>query len=155
MRSVELKNIKTHNDMSEETVCYSATVYIDGKKAGTTRNAGHGGNDEVWLDKHDRKDLTAFAEDQCMRLHLTDSPFTDLTRSLAVDIYFGHLVELHEEEKWLKRNSRNKIMFQLKGDGKDEWRNVKVLRNSEHRKAGVAWLRKRYGSKLTTIYGEK
>lgn len=40
---ITLKNLKHIEALSEETHCFSATVYIDGKKAGTVQNAGHGG----------------------------------------------------------------------------------------------------------------
>ena len=33
--------------MSEETTCYSAEVWIDGKKAGWASNEGHGGCDSI------------------------------------------------------------------------------------------------------------
>ena len=40
---IELKNIKLSDFASQETRCFEATVYIDGKKAGTVSNEGHGG----------------------------------------------------------------------------------------------------------------
>lgn len=40
---IELKNIKHAAFASDETACFSATVYIDGQKAGTVENEGHGG----------------------------------------------------------------------------------------------------------------
>jgi hypothetical protein len=40
---VELRNVKHAQFASEETDCFAATVYIDGKKAGTVSNDGHGG----------------------------------------------------------------------------------------------------------------
>lgn len=45
--SFELKNVKVHDDMSEETVCFSATLYVDGKKTAVCRNNGHGGMTDV------------------------------------------------------------------------------------------------------------
>lgn len=45
---VTLKNIKHNMAMSEETNCFSATVYIDGKKAGKVCNRGNGGENEYW-----------------------------------------------------------------------------------------------------------
>lgn len=39
---IEIKNVKYAEWASEETSCFSATVYIDGKKAGTARNEGTG-----------------------------------------------------------------------------------------------------------------
>lgn len=44
---IELKNIKHSAFASEETHCYQATLYVDGKKFATVRNDGHGGCDMV------------------------------------------------------------------------------------------------------------
>lgn len=39
---VTLKNIKENRTMSEETPCFSASLYLDGKLAGVVLNHGHG-----------------------------------------------------------------------------------------------------------------
>ncbi len=44
---IELKNIKHSEFASQETNCYQATIYIDGKRVGTVENDGHGGCDNV------------------------------------------------------------------------------------------------------------
>jgi hypothetical protein len=41
--NITLKNIQHAAFASEETDCFKATVYIDGKKVGTVSNDGHGG----------------------------------------------------------------------------------------------------------------
>jgi len=43
-----LKNIKHSEFASEETNCYEATLYIDGKRTATVKNDGNGGADYVW-----------------------------------------------------------------------------------------------------------
>jgi len=40
---ITLKNIKHSEFASQETHCFEATIYIDGKKAGQVRNDGQGG----------------------------------------------------------------------------------------------------------------
>jgi len=40
---ITLKNIKVIKRMSHETECFTASVYIDGKKAGSVENTGQGG----------------------------------------------------------------------------------------------------------------
>lgn len=40
---IELKNLKYSEFASQETYCFEASVYIDGKKAGTVSNQGCGG----------------------------------------------------------------------------------------------------------------
>lgn len=39
---IELKNIKYIEHMSEETNCFTASIYIDGKRAGDVSNRGQG-----------------------------------------------------------------------------------------------------------------
>ena len=43
--AIELKGIKHVAWASEETSCYTATLYVDGEKWGTVGNDGHGGAD--------------------------------------------------------------------------------------------------------------
>lgn len=42
-KKIELKNLKHSEFASQETYCFEASVYIDGKKAGTVSNQGCGG----------------------------------------------------------------------------------------------------------------
>ena len=46
--NITLKNIKYMASLSEETHCFSADVWVDGKKMFGVKNAGHGGGDEVY-----------------------------------------------------------------------------------------------------------
>lgn len=41
---IQLKNVKHAAFASEETDCFTATVYIDGKKSGEVSNEGYGGS---------------------------------------------------------------------------------------------------------------
>jgi hypothetical protein len=38
-----LKNVKIIEELSEETICFTASLYRDGKRLGTVSNRGHGG----------------------------------------------------------------------------------------------------------------
>jgi len=40
---IELRNVKYFASGSEETACFTASIYVDGKKAGTAQNHGTGG----------------------------------------------------------------------------------------------------------------
>jgi hypothetical protein len=44
--NLELKNIKIVNALSDETICYTASLYLDGKKIADLSNRGCGGCDE-------------------------------------------------------------------------------------------------------------
>lgn len=41
--NITLKNVKYSEFMSQETNCFEAAIYIDGKRAGEVSNDGHGG----------------------------------------------------------------------------------------------------------------
>lgn len=43
---IEIKNISYSERMSEETSCFSADLWVDGKKIGVISNRGTGGCDD-------------------------------------------------------------------------------------------------------------
>ena len=43
-----LKNLKVHNDMSDETPCFSADLYCNNKKVAYCKNEGQGGMTDVY-----------------------------------------------------------------------------------------------------------
>lgn len=47
--NIELRNLKHFASGSEETECFTATIYVDGKKVGDASNDGHGGQTRVHL----------------------------------------------------------------------------------------------------------
>lgn len=55
MNEITLKNIKIIDAMSEETICFTANVYENGKQIGIAQNEGHGGNTNVYLDPPNNK----------------------------------------------------------------------------------------------------
>lgn len=46
MTTLTIKNLKFAEFASEETLCFEATLYVDGKSVGHVRNAGKGGPNE-------------------------------------------------------------------------------------------------------------
>ena len=49
MKHLALKNFKYYERMSEETMAYSADIFLNGKNIGTASNRGNGGSDDFWL----------------------------------------------------------------------------------------------------------
>lgn len=45
---IELKSIRLHKGLSQETPAYTATLFVDGKKFAEVQNEGHGGPDSVY-----------------------------------------------------------------------------------------------------------
>lgn len=60
---IELKAIQHSAFASQETNCYQANLYVDGKKIGTVSNAGHGGCDDF----HGDRDAYAKADEWCCK----------------------------------------------------------------------------------------
>ena len=108
---LELKSVKVHQAMSEETLCFSATIYVDGKQAGAVTNRGHGGCHEYrWTDKATGERLKAWAEAQNLPIDLEQ-----------LDQIIYNLVSLTEVEKRLKRLCSKKTLYRIRGD-KSGWR---------------------------------
>ena len=64
MNEFTVKNYKEHRDMSEETICFSASLYLDGKKIGSARNDGRGGDHYLdFLSKQDEERFYAAAKE--------------------------------------------------------------------------------------------
>ena len=58
INKIELKNISYYKQGSEETPCYNAIVYVNGKKAIDVGNDGHGGCDHQYgIDEYNYKDI--------------------------------------------------------------------------------------------------
>ncbi len=87
---VELKKLQIVARMSQETICFVADVYVDGKKVGTAENEGHGGNTSVRIDRSVSASVDAHArsvlpEDMKQYEHLNP------TEWLIDDIVSKHL----------------------------------------------------------------
>src|SRR6516162_4225213 len=58
---IELRNVKVAAFASEETTCFQATIYVDGKRCGTARNDGHGGC--TWIEPQElRVRINSYAQ---------------------------------------------------------------------------------------------
>lgn len=60
--NITLKSLKVNKAMSEETLCFSATICVDGKPVLDTYNHGHGGGDEYRPVRGKYKDNDAIEE---------------------------------------------------------------------------------------------
>jgi hypothetical protein len=134
---LELKNLKIHKDMSEETLCFSATLYVDGKKAANVQNNGHGGCHRYhWEDETLGARVNALAKTQPLEI-----------QSEHLDQLIDALIVQKETRKFLARQMRKKTLFRLKGDKKGEWRTI----NSPYTSAVEAFIVKKYGVDVEVI----
>ncbi len=66
--NIELKKISFNERMSEETNCFVADLYIDGKKVGYCKNDGHGGCTDIHGNIKEDYGVIAKAEEYCKTL---------------------------------------------------------------------------------------
>lgn len=55
---LQLKKIKIYDELSEETICFTAELYADGKKVATVKNDGRGGSTDVYFAEGYRSEST-------------------------------------------------------------------------------------------------
>ena len=101
---IELKNIKYAEFASQETHCFEASVYIDGKRAGTVGNDGQGG-----CNFYHPREL-----EEALKAHAKTLPkvmYHEHEFDQDADTLIGDLLTEHLYAKDLKRALNKRIMF--------------------------------------------
>ena len=131
---IELKAIQYAAFSSEETNCYTANLYIDGRKIGSVGNDGHGGPD------HFRGDHAAFAAaDAWCKANLPRWQCNDRLIETDLEMRCGELVDAWIGARDLKTALRSKVLLRKPEDG--------LIYEVKHRgqvEATMAALRKRH-----------
>ena len=98
-----LKNLKVAEHLSEETVAFTATVYIDGKRAFTACNHGTGG--ENMLEPLKDRGIIDRAQTYFASLPPEPSQYGDLPMSLdfAVSLAVDEALHLKDLKRCLKK----------------------------------------------------
>ncbi len=139
--NITLTKIKIQNKLSEETLCFSADIHLDGKKVGEVSNRGIGGcNEYHWNDNAVGEKIWAHARATETRFNFDQ-----------LDTLLDKLITKFEEEKQFKRWCKTKTVFRLKGDKQGEWRTFQVVYNKERHRPQ---LEKRYPN-LEEILNER
>lgn len=109
---IELKNIKLMKSLSEETPCYSAALYVDGKPFATSvTNHGHGGPDSIsgLMPGCDLKWLEQAIADTYEPIDMSDYKLNPLPMDLEVLCHT--LVWDHDTLQTIKRLTKGKLVF--------------------------------------------
>lgn len=138
---VKLTGVQIHNDMSDETTCFSATIRIDGRRAGMVSNNGCGGSHSYRMSRSEWAKFSHYA-----RGVMSDSDY----QFELEDQYIDRLLAQWEERRILKRHCRRETLFRLVGDARDMWRTVSRSYDDQLGRA----LRARYGERLERIANE-
>lgn len=115
---ITLKNVKHAVFMSQETECFEASVYINGKKAGTVSNAGHGGcNDYHPWDLY-----------QTLQAHCDTIPPDMAGYRVTPDEIIGNLFETWYNKKQYSKLCKRQTLFRIPGKeyGEGQWNVAKI-----------------------------
>ena len=131
---IELKAIRYAAFSSQETNCYSANLYVDGRKIGTVGNDGHGGPD------HFRGDHAAFAAaDAWCKANLPKWEMNGRFFETDLEMRCGELVDAWIIARDLKTAMRTKVLLRDPSDG-----NVYEVKHRGAPDATIAALAKRH-----------
>jgi len=152
-----LKNVKVNDQMSDETICFSASIYIDGGRAGTVHNRGCGGSHEIdWTDRSLGKGYEAWLKGQPVPFETYDGKI-ELLDNLhdKLEVTINEALDVFEQTAWLKRQCKTKTLFKLKDkedpDNPDQWWVIPASFN----KLAKMRLRQMYGDNLGEIANER
>lgn len=84
---IELKNVKYYESMSEETSCFEADIFVNGKKVGYCKNNGQGGETDVRAYMETREEFIK-AEEYCMTL-----PPSFVGENITIKNNLSHVVD--------------------------------------------------------------
>jgi hypothetical protein len=106
---IELKSIKHLPAFSDETECFAATIYVDGKKAGTAENRGTGGPTMVSPPALALQINAYGATLPSSILDMGDGSQVEITQN--VDIIIGDLLEAFLKERDLRRLLAKRVLY--------------------------------------------
>jgi hypothetical protein len=110
--NITVKKVKHYPSMSQETLCFEANIYINGKSAGGVSNRGYGGCNSY--DNHTTEaTLNAYAKTLPQFASVVTDPTTNLPMMLSqdADMLISDLVNRWLSARDLKRALKKKIVF--------------------------------------------
>lgn len=136
-----VKNAKTYNQLSEESVAFSCTLYWKGKKCGTAYNLGRGGcHGYDWKSPALRDAVLAWADEQEV-----DHPDFEV-----MDQIVSKMMEDAVTYQSVKDACKTLTLYRLKGDN-SFWRTAPLLFTPTVKQALV----EKFGDTLAEIANEE
>ncbi len=146
MKVFAIKALKIAKFASEETLCFEATVYFDGKRLGRASNEGHGGPNLYGFRLTDEVQAAALAYAKA-NIEWWDDSFS--ATSEVLDSVIGGLIDDLESAKLIKRHLKTKILFRLHGDPDDGSYRTVAHRGEPQKTAGA--ITEKYGKKVIEL----
>jgi hypothetical protein len=156
---ITLTKLKVSDFASQETLCFVATVLLDGKPIAEARNDGHGGITHLYAMDGARKRLAqaeAFAKSlppQVTDIDDPDRPGQKITFDVTLDYLVDHIAgEMHVEKKLLcafNRDFTQRVCWIRDGA---LWNLKRTKLNAIRNRARVfAKLRKQHGAHIVIL----
>jgi 3-dehydroquinate dehydratase len=113
---IEVKSIKVMPSLSQDSTAYSATIFVDGKKAFIASNTGTGGCDFIQqVGDVKESDLAAFIAANEPAYY--DVGFMDAPTACDVEVFISRVIAREETRKHIMRQMKKSI-FAFNRDGK-------------------------------------
>ena len=110
---LELKNIKHTEWASQETLCYEAALYVDGKPVALVSNDGHGGCDREYPHPKHKGDFRAAMA--AVHAHFAALPVDEkYGMAQQLEYWCADTVNEYLTARDLKKALRKKFLFTLK-----------------------------------------
>lgn len=109
--NIELRNVKFISSMSEETNCFTASVYIDGKREGEVGNDGRGG-----CHRYHPHTLESTLEAHAKTLPPEPNPYhPGQFMPITADDLINTAFEQHLNKKEFERLTKNRTCIRIPG----------------------------------------
>ena len=120
-KEITLKNVKHYESMSEETYCFEASLYVDGKKVGRVSNRGTGGCHDYDFDMKTERELDEWCRKNLPKWKMFEQPYLEghpkfdpngkyELRETSLEFHISNLVTEFLDNKHLK-NLLNKSVI--------------------------------------------
>ena len=109
---IEIKNLKVAEFLSEETLAYSATIYVDGIRAFDASNQGQGGPDRYYQ----FGTITESEVDAWVKANNVPIKFRDQELEYDLELLVGDLIARQQAEKKLKKLLKTKLVEHANGE---------------------------------------
>lgn len=103
---IEIKKVSFSERMSEETNCFVADLYINGKNVGTCKNDGHGGCTDYHGYTKENIAIIKEAETYCKALPKVKSSFDDFEYEQSLEGVIDEQLEAHLKAKEMKKMTK-------------------------------------------------
>lgn len=162
--NIELRKVKFHEHLSDETNCFEAELWVDGEKLADVLNRGQGGENEYRVVRdptygQNNPKWAAFVKYcKAQPPHFYNDgsghkiPLPSNTELVVDDLLQKWLTRDDDRraQAQIKRWCKTQTVFRLKGDEKGRWRTVKAPYSERVKQ----YLTLKYGDKIESIANE-